>query len=90
MTHEKDDIVRSLHRNDISPKNRDGVLGKPCNYCGGFGFTANITGGSTGCNRCHGDGIEPVDTRALKKQVDDLTAMVKLIDRNVKRLLTPQ
>jgi len=60
---------------DIGPqKNTRGDLGPICNFCGGFGFTLTIGGtGSAGCQRCGQTGVEPVDTQALKIQVNQLS-----------------
>lgn len=54
------------------PKNTDGSQGPICNHCGGFGYTNSMSGGAAGCPRCQGDGIAPIDIRALAKQVDGL------------------
>lgn len=61
-------------------KNVDGSLGAICNYCGGYGFTNHINGSSPGCTRCGSTGVEPIDTRALEKKVNDLdTKMDKIL-----------
>lgn len=57
-------------------KNITGELGPICNYCGGYGYTNGLGGNSSGCPRCNGDGIEPVDVRELKEQVKKLTLLV--------------
>ncbi len=57
-------------------KNTRGDLGDICAYCAGFGYTNNVTGSSSGCQRCLGTGVEPVDTHELNKKVDKLTEMV--------------
>ncbi|MDE2100935.1 MAG: hypothetical protein KGL39_27055 [Patescibacteria group bacterium] len=63
-------------------KNNRGTLGPICDYCGGYGFTnmLNDMGGrSAGCPKCFGTGIEPVDTRQLKSDVDQLMKTVNFM-----------
>lgn len=70
---------------DDGTKNLRGILGPICNYCAGLGFTNSITGGTLQCRRCDGKGIEPVDSRDLQKQIDQLKeAMLELRDIIVK------
>lgn len=59
----------------------DGSKGIICNYCGGYGFTNNMTGGSNGCIRCNGTGIEPISTHELQRQINDLrTGQQEILD----------
>lgn len=53
-------------------KNSDGHLGDICNYCGGYGFTNIVTGGSKGCPICDGNGIKPVSNEELVKRIKEL------------------
>ena len=69
---------------DAYSKNTTGKLGAICNYCGGYGFTNSLKGGSIGCIRCMQTGIEPVDTRKLAEQVEKLTELVKqLVNKRI-------
>ena len=58
-------------------KNSDGHLGKICNWCGGYGFTNNITGGSSGCHKCNQTGVELVSNEVLSKKINDLENKLK-------------
>ena len=66
-------------------KNNRGALGPICNYCGGYGFTNILTqtgGGSAGCPKCLGSGVEPPDLMALAHEVQMLTKAVNgLLER---------
>jgi hypothetical protein len=53
-------------------KNSDGHLGKICNWCGGYGFTNVITGGSRGCPKCDQTGVEPVSNEELLNRIKEL------------------
>lgn len=57
---------------DDGTKNLHGKLGPICNYCAGLGFTNSITGGTLQCRRCEGKGVEPVDSRELQAQINEL------------------
>lgn len=58
-------------------KNLRGDLGEICNYCAGLGFTNSIRGGTLQCKKCDGTGIEPINTRELFNEVQDLKKLVK-------------
>lgn len=58
-------------------KNSDGHLGKTCNWCGGYGFTNVVTGGSRGCPKCDQTGIEPVNIEDLLKRINELENKLK-------------
>ena len=62
---------------NIVIKNSNGKLGKICNYCGGYGFTNNITGGSGGCIKCGQTGIETVSNFELQKKIKELEMELK-------------
>lgn len=75
-------VVHSENVPVVNPKNVYGKLGPICNFCGGLGFTLNITSGSQGCQRCDQTGIEPVNTHELKKDVEEIKKLLlKLIKK---------
>ena len=55
-------------------KNSDGHLGTICNYCGGYGFTNVVTGGSAGCPKCDQTGIQPISSSELLERIKELEA----------------
>ena len=65
-------------------KNVDGHLGTICNNCGGYGFTNNLTGGSSGCQRCNQTGIEPINIKELQEKVNSLETKIDIISDKLK------
>lgn len=53
-------------------KNTDGVAGKKCNNCGGFGFTMGLQGNKLDCKYCDKTGVELPTIRELQDQISDL------------------
>lgn len=53
-------------------KNSDGHLGAKCNWCGGYGYTNTLTGGSSGCHRCNQTGVEQPTTAELLQRIKEL------------------
>lgn len=50
----------------VTYKNTDGKIGPICKWCGGYGFLNNMKGGSEGCTKCEGTGIDtPTRTELL-------------------------
>lgn len=66
-------------------KNTDGHLGPICNNCGGYGFTNLINGGSGGCIRCQGEGVEPVNVRELANKVDRILSLLEKKNKKKRR-----
>lgn len=50
-------------------KNTDGISGKKCNNCSGYGFTMGITGGKIDCLKCDKTGVELPTLRELQTQI---------------------
>lgn len=60
--------------------NTDGAKGPICNYCGGYGFTNVATGGSAGCQRCLGSGVD--ERLVLERRLTRLEwAVERLLER---------
>lgn len=57
-------------------KNETGVLGKICNNCGGYGFTNNLQGQSSGCIQCNQTGVEKPSVDDLQNQVNELKSII--------------
>lgn len=53
-------------------KNSDGHLGLICNWCGGYGYLNNVTGGSSGCTRCDQTGVALPSILDLQRQIEEL------------------
>lgn len=53
-------------------KNETGILGKICNNCGGYGFTNNLQGSSSGCFRCDQTGVQKPTVEELQAKIEEL------------------
>ena len=61
-------------------KNTDGTLGPVCGYCGGYGYTNVVTGGSAGCPHCLGSGVD--ERILLRERLDRLEAQIMAVTRS--------
>lgn len=53
-------------------KNSDSHLGQACDWCGGYGYLNNITGGSSGCSKCEQTGVKLPSKAELLKRISAL------------------
>lgn len=53
-------------------KNETGTLGKICNNCGGYGFTNNLQGQSSGCRDCEQTGVAKPTVIELMMEIAEL------------------
>lgn len=67
----KDRPVRVFMDSSIldGAKNTNGVAGKKCNNCGGFGFTMGLQGNKLDCKYCDKTGVELPTIRELQDQI---------------------
>lgn len=71
---QRENTKKTIEMGVLNRKNVLGELGERCAYCSGYGFTNGIDGSSKGCHRCDQTGIEPINTRELKEEVDNIKA----------------
>lgn len=85
-----EEVKININPNVLNERKNNGAMTKPCNNCGGYGFTLALKGGRIPCLQCEQSGNSEMSNRELQTLILGLYKDMSLLKKALLETLSNQ